>query len=616
MSRITERVRPLPMGDFLSRVIPNARGPWSLWRTSALSGLVVMAVQSAFLLMGSSGFYHGTLFDPDCYMHLQRALRLANEGWQQAVDPRINAPDGYTIHWTALFDILLVGGAAPLRLLGMSPANALFVWGGLISPVLLVASLSVFAWGVRGRVEGAAFLWLTVLMFTQPEFSGAFIVGRPDHHSLVFGLLLAQAAWLYAFFDGRAKSGWALLAGVLAGVQLCTSVEGLLTILTVLLALTLSWLFYGVQALRATCLYLAASIATVVAWLVLEGWRYLFVPAYDRVSLVQVVALGSGFLAFAALAIADRRGLPERAATRLIATALSGACAAAMTASIFPSFFLGPWPHLDVAVVAWHRSISELQPLLPSDPRHVATFLAQFTAPLLSLPLVLHTLARGSRKEKPVMLVSLVGIAVFGALALAQMRWSGEVQAVALLPWTLTTRRVMQSQASLVWHKINVPLRSLALSGALLLQTVPAALASRPANAADLVTTQGSDARSGCAWTRAIMALGKVAPDNSIVMTSLWHGPEIVWRTQLRVIGAPYEIPPALRDTNAFMNGDEGAAHVIALERHVTFVLICRNERAQGFSARLAGGLAPDWLQPLPLSAALAEFRLYRVVGL
>jgi hypothetical protein len=599
----------------LARAMRTARGPWSLWRTSVLSGLVVMAVQAAFLIIGSSGFLHGTLFDPDCYMHLQRALRMASEGWQSALDPRVNAPDGYTIHWTALFDLLLVAGAMPLRFLGMSLPAALFVWGGLISPVLLIASLSVFAWGVRGRVDNAAFLWLAVLVFTQPQFSGAFIVGRPDHHSLVFGLLLAQIAWLYAFFDGRAKGPWALVAGALAGVQLCTSVEGLLTILMILAVLTLSWLLYGVRAMREAWLYLAACIAAAVVWLVWEGWRYLFLPAYDRVSVVHITALGSGLLAIGILAFGDRRGWLDRNARRWSVTAFLFASAAALTAAVFPDFFLGPWPHLDPAVVVWHRSISELQPLLPTDPRHVATFLAQFTAPLLSLPLVLNVLARGPREEKPVMLVSLVGMALFGVLALAQMRWSGEVQAAALLPWVLTTRRLMRSRVSLAWREVNVPLRSFALSGALLLQMIPTALASRPANSADLVAAPGSHMRTGCAWSRAIAALGKAVPGDAVVMTSLWHGPEILWRTHLRVVGAPYEIPPALADTIAFMDGDENTAQSIVLRRHVAYVLVCRNENAQGFAARLARGAAPAWLQPLPLDPELGEFRLYRAVG-
>ena len=99
---------------------------------------------------------HGILIDPDCYMHLQRALRLMSGGWKlDGFDPRINAPFGYAIHWTGLFDRLLAAGAWPLTWLGIDIRDALYIWGSAISPVLLMLALAVFAAGVRPWVERA-----------------------------------------------------------------------------------------------------------------------------------------------------------------------------------------------------------------------------------------------------------------------------------------------------------------------------------------------------------------------------------------------------------------------------------------------------------------------------
>src|SRR3974390_1709773 len=191
---------------------------WSILRTGLLAGAVVAAIQIMLLLTTNNRVLHGGLFDPDCYMHLQRALRLMTEGgWRQVLDPRINAPAGYGIHWTTLFDGLLVAGAEPLRLFGLAPRDALYVWGSCISPVLLILALGAFAWGVRPWISNLAFLWLTILLFTQPQFFGGFSAGRPDHQSLILGLFLAQLAWLYATLDGRAGLGFALVAGTLAG---------------------------------------------------------------------------------------------------------------------------------------------------------------------------------------------------------------------------------------------------------------------------------------------------------------------------------------------------------------------------------------------------------------
>lgn len=577
--------------------------PWPLWQTACLAALVAAAIEILLLLTGNRAVLHGTLFDPDCYMHLQRANRMLSEGlWRALPDPRINAPYGYSIHWTALFDLMLAAGAEPLRLIGMDGHTALYVWGSAISPLLLMIGLVPFAWCVRSWVGGASFIWLTVLLFTQPQFAGSFLAGRPDHHSLVMMLLMAQLAWLYAFLDGRA--GWriALAAGVAAGLQMCTSVEALLTVLMAAIVLVVSWALLRRDALMPFVVYLFGCVATMAAWTAWQGG--LFEPFYDRVSIVHIVAFASGMVCFGILAAMQRR-IGTKKWARLCACAVAAGISAAITAWLFPDFFLGPWPHLDPAVVSWHRAISELQPLLPSDMPHAAQFLAQFTGPVLALPLVIRQLVRGD--DGRFLLVSLVGFVLFGAVALAQMRWSAEVQAAMLLPWTLTTGRIMKSQAVLVLGTLRLPLRSFALAGALLLQVTPAAFAQSAATHR-LLAAVGA----GCPWTQAIEALPRDR-SGAIVLTDVWHGPEILWRTNYRVVGAPYEIAPALIDTQRFFSADEAQAKAIIESRKVSLVLVCGQETAAGFAAALGRGEAPDWLAPVALPRALSAFRLYRV---
>jgi hypothetical protein len=586
----------------------SQHAPWPLTRTALAAAGVVAAIQTGLLLIGNGHVLHGTLFDPDCYMHLQRALRLMTEGgWHDTVDPRIDAPGGGAIHWTALFDMLLAAGAAPLRLLGIDPHTALYAWGSVVSPVLLAGALAVYAWGVKTRVQGAFFLWLVVLIFTQPEFSGGFLTGRPDHQSLVLGLLVVQLGWLYAFFDGRAGPRWALAAGILAGVQICTSVEALLTILLVCGALTLAWLFYGVRTLKALAIYLGGCVAAIFLWLVWEHGRFLLEPAYDRVSVVHLVALGSGFICIATLAAAESYGILKNRAAQIGGVALAAAVSAAVTAGVYPDFFLGPWAHETPIEASWHGIISELQPLFPSDLPHAGMFLAQYTASLLSLPLLVAGVRRGTAAERSVMLTGLAGFVLFGALGLAQMRWTGEMQAVTLLPWALTTRRIMRSEFGLTFGKVHIPLRSFALSGAFLVQMLSMAFSyGGPEPFAP-------QAAAGCPWRNAIQALDPIVPPRSIVMTELWQGPEILWRTKLRVIAGPYELPAALADTYAFMDGSEQTAREIVRRRGIGFVLVCEQQSGKGFGRRLARGDAPSWLEAVPLPADAHRFRLYRV---
>lgn len=583
------------------------RQPWSLGWTAFLAGTLAAGIQLVVLLTLNTAVLHGSLFDPDCYMHLERALRMMIEGsWHESLDPRINAPEGFSIHWTALFDILLVLGAWPLRLLGLDPRTALYVWGSAISPVLMIAALCALAWGVRNRVSGPSFLALTALVFTQPQLFGGFLSGRPDHHSLIYAVLLVQIAWLYAMFEGRAGWRWAVAAGAVAGIGISTSLEALLTVLLVLATLTGAWLFYGARTLKTGVLYLAGALAFMAAWLAWEGGRFLVEPAYARVSVVHLVALGSGCLCLAVLALTDARHrftLAWRGAAGALATAVS----AFATASVFPDFFLGPWPHLDPAVLAFHRSVAELTPILGTNLNHLEMFFAHFTAPLLSLPLIWRGVSRGRQEERPVMLLALIGFVLFGGLALVQARWAAELQAVTLVPWVLTINRIMRSGASLVLGEFRLPLRTQAISGAVLLQLLTAGMAY---GAPIQIST---NYQAGCVWSVAIDALRPVVPDGAIVMTQHWKGPEILWRTGLRVVGGPYEIPAAHADTEAFLDGDQASARAVALRRHIGYVLVCRNLRHDRFEAKLARGKAPSWLKPVRFEGGFGAFRLFRV---
>jgi hypothetical protein len=265
--------------------------------------------------------------------------------------------------------------------------------------------------------------------------------------------------------------------------------------------------------------------------------------------------------------------------------------AAGVTALTYPDFFLGPWPHLDPVIAAWHRQIGELQPLAPFSAHGLAAFLAQMTAPVLSLPLIIQRLRRGPDADRPLMLLSLLGFVLFGGLALAQMRWSGEVQAVTLLPWTLTTIAIMDSKIRLG----RVPLRSFALGGALLVQVLPTMATSRPGP--ESFTTHPA---SPCNWSAAARVLSQSVPGNAIVMAPVW--------------GGPYEIPPALKDTAAFLEGSEAAAREVATRRGISHVLVCGRDHEPGFGGELAVGKHPAWLMPVPLTNGPAEFWLYRVV--
>ncbi len=107
-----------------------------------------------------------------------------------------------------------------------------------------------------------------------------------------------------------------------------------------------------------------------------------------------------------------------------------------------------------------------------------------------------------------------------------------------------------------------------------------------------------------------------------ILFTYLNWGPEIVWRTPLSVVGAPYAKLESLRDTSVFFHDttDDSAISIVKA-RGVDLVMVCRGgfERYErggdaNLHNRLVAGNAPNWLRAIDLPAELADqFRLYRV---
>ncbi|MBF0307809.1 MAG: hypothetical protein HQL41_19510, partial [Alphaproteobacteria bacterium] len=146
-------------------------------RTLALAALMVAAFQIVLAGSGASPVLDGRLLDPDCYMRLTRVAWLLDAGgWWDASMPRSNAPYGEALHWTRPLDLLLAAGAWPLApLLGLE--RALFVWGALISPLLLLAALPALSWASRPFLDDRGFLLLCGLLLVQPQLSAVFMVG-------------------------------------------------------------------------------------------------------------------------------------------------------------------------------------------------------------------------------------------------------------------------------------------------------------------------------------------------------------------------------------------------------------------------------------------------------
>lgn len=524
-----------------------------------------------------SGWYafEGRLLDPDGYMRLVRVERLVETGrWLDEAIARSNAPYGETLHWTRPLDVLLIAGAAPL-----APAldwrEALFAWGVWLSPVLHAASLLALLWAMRPLLDARGLLALAALYSMQLFLAQQFALGRPDHHGL---LLLLFVVELGLALRGRAT------AAAPAALALWVSVEALPAALLPMAFAGAFWLRVG-EGARFAVRYGGLLAASLAAAVLLERGRAALAPAYDSVSVVHVTL--AGLVAVAAGSAVRIQRLRPLAALAGAAGVLGGMALA------WPRFFAGPLADADPRIVAaWFVSVAEVESL---------------TAPPLALAhLGLPALALAATPWRDRRWTALgTTLALYVGLAVWQQRWASYAQILAVAPCA----------ALLVRWLSRAPVPFLAAAGV--------GLSLMPLFAAATLPSERRTRADDCPLSAMAEWLAATEPEPRIVMSYIFYGPELLWRTPHSVVASPYHRNAAgIGDALDFFGAtDEASARAIVDRRGVGLALACPAEPESGKYRRggrslldaLERGQGPAWLEPVDLPPGLRAFRLYRI---
>jgi hypothetical protein len=120
-------------------------------------------------------------------------------GWFDDVSLAVMAPEGLPLPWTRPVDVLILLPALGLEGIGgFAPRLAIFLAGGLLSPVLH----AVAAWAARGLLPGRA-PWHSALLMIATLYCTA---GRADHHAGAPGLAAAPGSLAARIRDGQAPA--------------------------------------------------------------------------------------------------------------------------------------------------------------------------------------------------------------------------------------------------------------------------------------------------------------------------------------------------------------------------------------------------------------------------
>jgi hypothetical protein len=568
--------------------------------------------------------------DPDAYMRLVRCLEFM-EHWdfRDHVIDRSNAPDGEILHWSRPMDLLLVGGSWPLRLwLGDREGLSLFAYW--ISPLLQAGLLAFLLPALVQRVGRLNAFHFGFLLMCQPALLGSFVVGRPDHHSLLLVLFGLAAAAAFS-----RMTGWAWLAGLSCGVAAWVSIEALATCLP----------FYGYWALR----YLSGkqtapreALAFTASWLVvaipavwLETPEQLFHPGMtDRLSAMHVLALLLGCCLWAVLIKCEPR-MTGTWRPRLVLLALGGGASLAILLSIFPELTRGPYADVHPELVSvWLSHVKEVQPLL-TEP---GQWLKQTTAWLWPVYLSVPWLLVSWRRWLPILFTSRIllwalATVFFTALAFYQIRWVTYVELLWLFPCLFCLEDALQwvrKKTGPPWQRVLVVACVMVFAGGNLpiviaLQRAAGTAATEKPPSPKVVENQMAPSPiTGVDLADVLIELSPSHPRT--ILTRLGLGPELLYRTHHRVIATPYHRNDAgmlfLRQTMRSQNMGEILRDL--RNRQVDWILLepespelsfyGTKDLPDSFHQRLLSGQYPDWLKKIPLPDRLeSRYRLFQV---
>ncbi len=571
---------------------------------------MVGALQALFLALGLPPLLgrHRDLVDPDSYMRLLRVERLWDTGvWYGASSPSTNAPfGGDVLHWTRPLDVLLIVGAWPLSLIA-TPRDALFWAGVVVSPLLQIMSVVVLYWGTRRLLSGSAYVLMAALFGVQLFSRNYYLPARPDHHSLQLFLFAVVVSLLLNLAARPKRRGLAGALGIATSLALWVSPEALLPIAWVCVLLGLFYVAYGDPWQSRLADFLGAiSVGLLVALPLERSWAGMLAVEYDRLSIVHLSLFGG--MACVWVAIVAWSPTIRSWSARLWIGVTATAAVAVVMALVFPRFFLGPFVDVDPAMgLGWLLPINEFPWLIGPGRARSAHWVYAFGPLLVALPFA--TVAFRFRREPggPVWLVLLTAMIGFVPFALDDSRLAPYVELPMVIAWCVA------AQDAAMWLG-RTRLRAVLL-GAMLCTHVAAA--------AVLVASNDAYRQEirGCDWgaiTAVLRDLETADGDDPIMFTLPHQGPEMVYRTGFRVVGAPYHrnARALLHSRDVLRAADDDRAREILMARDVDYVVLCRHapearrylrDGADVFLARLLAGAPPAWLRTIPRPDGLGD---------
>jgi hypothetical protein len=544
--------------------------------------------------------------------------------------PRSNVPYGEVLHWPFLMDWMILALAAPFRLF-LDFRSSVIVAGYLLGPTLGVLAMLSLTAAARVVLKDSTTRWVPFLAAVQYWVLYSFAPVRPDHHGLQVMLFLVALLGVLRICAGLRVGPPAWVAGLGLGFGVWVSVEGLISMAPLLLALVVLWIARGGAELTGAIarIWLAGTATLVVGMLVDGPHPHRWAVEFDRFSVVYLAAFAISSTFWAVLVWKTPESTVRRA-TVAIGGALVGGVALVL---LFPGVQRGPMANLDPRLVPlWVRYISEFVP---------AIRLGTSTWGVLSIgPGILGLVGTGllfvasgrpewkgvirrGEADRPAWALLTGALLWFLALGVAeQVRWVYYLQVLAPFGLAALLSQALGYAKELRVVPIVRAAAAVAIGVAFFLWPVAfLALPTPP----DPVEESKEACRPGPV-VRPLSDLRGPRGRAARVLAPIFWGPELLFRSNVDIVAGPYHRNASgmLYSYGVMAAMDPKDAMAALRERGIDFIVMCRAQdwiprvpadSAGTFYHSLVQGSLPPGLLPVSMPGVPSQYRLYRVLA-
>lgn len=592
-------------------------------REKILPSLLIVIL--IFLLMHIAVYVRGIkdkeLVDTDNYMRLVRVEQLAETGqWYDSVIHRSNYPYGDELHWTRPLDVMLLAGAYLLTpFVGFH--KGLLDWGIIISPLFGICCLLALIWAARSVMNRNSQRLLLLLFIAQPLLIQIFLLGRPDHHSLLMLLFILLLGCLFRMAEQPDNDRNTLISGLIASFSFWVSVETIFTIIVVYITLAVLWLIRRKEYSRQLLLFSLSIFASLSIFLFIERpLSSIFAVEYDKISIVHLFVFALAISATYLLTLIKSTDLIPK----LVKSGLVLAVCGFIIWLVFPDYFQGPMAGINKAIVPiWLSKVREVQPLWSIGPIDLTTIAG---SSIVFLGYLTYLIVKKKFKSNfNFVLPIIIGFAIFLPLGIYQIRMDYYLVVIIIMLLAVLLddilARISNSDLSTLYKPllrvIVMLIFILGLPGVGILVSLQQPSKTNSNNIPDLK-----------AMSVFLNNYQKNDPQAKTILTFLDFGPELLYRTNYNLISTPYH----RNDQGILFNYQVMAvknlnqAQEMLDERSVDLLILDPKSSERGFYKktadhstlyeRLIAGEKPAFLKKVNLPPHLAKiFKVYRIIN-